>query len=108
MINTGSRRQVWNKTAKKTKGGLTRKHLFKKNGRIKSKRASRKAKKNQNLKNAGWTYKKGEFGSKRIEKKSKGRSKKGGAKQNKCLNNHPCPSGEATCTSCSGSCRVRE
>ena len=70
MINTGSRRQVWNKTAKKTKGGLTRKHLFKKNGRIKSKRASRKAKKNQNLKKAGWTYKKGEFGSKRIEKKS--------------------------------------
>ena len=46
MKTNGSRAEVWHGTAKKTKGGLTKKDLFKKKGRIKSKRASKKAKKN--------------------------------------------------------------
>ena len=77
MQTVGSRAQVWHGTAKKTSGGLTKKDLFKKKGRIRSKRASRNAKRNQNLKNAGWTHKKGEFGSVRIGDKPKGKSKKG-------------------------------
>ena len=39
MQRVGSRRQVWNKTAKQTSGGLTRSELFQdKYGNIKSKR----------------------------------------------------------------------
>ena len=72
MLTYGSRRQVWNKTAKKTRGGLVRNDLFKRKGRIKSKRASKKAKRNNNIKKAGWTFKKGEFGAIRIEDKGKG------------------------------------
>ena len=49
--------------------GLKKSDLVMKNGRIKSKRASRSAKKNQNLKKAGWTFKKGEFGAVKIEDK---------------------------------------
>lgn len=79
MKTIGSRAQVWNGNAKKTRGGLTKKDLFKKKGRIRSKRASRSAKKNQNLKNAGWTFKKGEFGAVRIEDKKK--NKKGSKKK---------------------------
>lgn len=69
MQTYGTRAQVWHGTAVKTKGGLTKKDLFKKKGRIKSKKASKKAKKNKNLKKAGWTYKKGEFGAISIEEK---------------------------------------
>ena len=76
MQTVGSRAQVWNGNAKKTSGGLTKQNLFKKKGRIRSKRASQKAKKNQNLKNAGWTFKKGEFGAVRIGDKPKSKSKK--------------------------------
>ena len=76
MKTVGSRAQVWNGNAKKTRGGLTKKDLFKKKGRIRSRKASRSAKKNQNLKNAGWTFKKGEFGAVRIEDKPKNKSKK--------------------------------
>ena len=81
MKTVGSRAQVWHGTAKKTRGGLTKKDLFKSKGRIKSRRASKKAKKNNNLKNAGWTFKKGEFGAIRIEdkqtaKKTKKKKKK--------------------------------
>ena len=76
MKTVGSRVQVWNGNAMKTSGGLTKKDLIKKNGRIKSKKASLKAKRNQNLKNAGWTHKKGEFGAVRIEDKPKNKSKK--------------------------------
>jgi hypothetical protein len=51
MLSIGSRRQVWNGTAYKTSGGLTRKDIFKdKNNRLKSKKASKVAKKNNNLK----------------------------------------------------------
>lgn len=79
-MKIGSRAQVWHKTAEKTKGGLTRKDLFMKNGRIKSKKASRKAKINNNLKKAGWTFKKGQFGAIKIEdlkKKNQTKKKKG-------------------------------
>ena len=76
MQTVGSRAQVWNGNAKKTSGGLTKKDLFRKKGRIRSKKASQKAKKNQNLKNAGWTFKKGEFGAVRIGDKPKSKSKK--------------------------------
>ena len=72
MQRVGSRRQVWNKTAKQTSGGLTRSELFQdKYGNIKSRRASKKAKRNQNLKKAGWTFKKGSFGAVRVEEKKK-------------------------------------
>ena len=81
MQTVGSRAQVWHGTAKKTSGGLTKQNLFKKKGRIRSKRASQKAKKNQNLKNAGWTFKKGEFGAVRIGDKPKSKSKKKGSKK---------------------------
>ena len=73
MQRVGSRRQVWNKTAKQTSGGLTRSELFQdKYGNLKSKKASKKAKRNKNLKKAGWTFKKGSFGAVRIEEKKKG------------------------------------
>ena len=76
MITVGSRCQVWNGTAKKTSGGLTKKDLFKKKGRIRSKKASRKAKQNKNLANAGWTVQKGKFGAVKKEDKPKRQSKK--------------------------------
>ena len=85
MQRVGSRRQGWNKTAKQTSGGLTRSELFQdKYGNIKSRRASKKAKRNQNLKKAGWTFKKGSFGAVRVEeKKKKGKKKTKGRKSSK-------------------------
>ena len=88
MQRVGSRRQVWNKTAKQTSGGLTRSELFQdKYGNIKSRRASKKAKRNQNLKKAGWTFKKGSFGAVRVEEKkkkgTKGKKKTKGRKSSK-------------------------
>ena len=77
MKATGSRAEVWHKNARKTRGGLKRDDLFMKNGRIKSKRASRRAKRTNQLKKSGWTYKKGQFGAVKVEKKSKGRRGKG-------------------------------
>ena len=80
MQRVGSRRQVWNRTAKQTSGGLERSDLFQdKYGNLKSRKASKKAKKNSNLKKAGWTFKKGSFGAVRIEEKKKG--KKGSKKK---------------------------
>ena len=76
-MTVGTRAQVWHGTADRTSGGLTKKDLFMKNGRIRSKRASRSAKKNKNLKNAGWTFKKGEFGAVRISEEVAGKKKKG-------------------------------
>lgn len=72
----GTRAQVWHGTADRTSGGLRKSDLVMKNGRIKSKKASRSAKSNQNLKKAGWTFKKGEFGAVRIEDKRIGSPKK--------------------------------
>ena len=68
-MTVGTRAQVWHGTADRTAGGLTKKDLFMKNGRIRSKRASRSAKNNKNLKKAGWTFKKGEFGAVRVDGK---------------------------------------
>jgi len=67
MLAIGSRAQVWHGTAKATgygKKGL-RKHQLKKNkhGRIVSRKASAKAKRENRLGNAGWKTKKGVFGS---------------------------------------------
>ena len=48
MQRVGSRRQVWNRTAKQTTGGLTRSEIFQdKYGNLKSKKASKKAKLNK-------------------------------------------------------------
>ena len=78
----GTRAQVWHGTAKKTSGGLTKKDLMMKNGRIKSRRASQKAKRNNNLKKAGWTFKRGTFGAVRIgeEKKKRSKGRKSGSR----------------------------
>ena len=75
-MTVGTRAQVWHGTADRTSGGLKKSDLVMKNGRIKSKRASRSAKKNQNLKKAGWTFKKGEFGAVKIEDKEAATKKK--------------------------------
>lgn len=75
-MTVGTRAQVWHGTADRTSGGLKKSDLVMKNGRIKSKRASRSAKKNQNLKKAGWTFKKGEFGAVKIEDKEVATKKK--------------------------------
>lgn len=79
----GTRAQVWHGTAKKTSGGLTKKDLMMKNGRIKSRRASQKAKRNNNLKKAGWTFKRGTFGAVRIgeEKKKRSKGRKSGSRK---------------------------
>ena len=77
MQTIGSRRQVWNGNAHHTTGGLVKSDLIKKNGSIKSKRASKSAKRNNNLVKAGWTTKKGEFGAVRMsDEKPKKKSKK--------------------------------
>ena len=84
MQRVGSRRQVWNRTAKQTSGGLERSDLFQdKYGNLKSRKASKKAKKNSNLKKAGWTFKKGSFGAVRIEEKKKGKKRTKGKRKTK-------------------------
>ena len=88
MRTVGSRCQVWNRTAKRTSGGLTKKELFKKNGRIRSKKASRKAKQNKNLARAGWTYQKGKFGAVKKEDKPKRQSKKRKSKKKNLKNKY--------------------
>ena len=63
VLSVGSRCQVWNGTAEKTSGGLRIGDLFRdKNGRIRSKAASKNAKKNNTLQKLGFVTKKGEFG----------------------------------------------
>lgn len=58
----GSRAQVMNGTCHHTPGGLTKKHLkHNKHGRIVSRKASMKAKKNNRLAKAGFVPKKGVF-----------------------------------------------
>ena len=64
----GSRAQVFNGTKDRTSGGLKREDLFRgKDGRIKSKRASKLAKKNNRLVKAGYVTEKGKFGAVRVE-----------------------------------------
>lgn len=64
----GSRAQVFNGTKDRTSGGLRREDLFRgKDGRIKSKKASKLAKKNNRLVKAGYVTEKGKFGAVRVE-----------------------------------------
>ena len=59
-------------------------HFFQdKYGNIKSRKASKKAKKNSNLKKAGWTFEKGSFGAVRIDEKKKGKKKSSKKKSSK-------------------------
>ena len=59
----GSRAQVYNGTAYKTPGNLTKKELFfNKNGRIVSLKKHRTAKKERRLEKAGYFAEKGKFG----------------------------------------------
>lgn len=57
-ILIGTRRQVWNGTAYKTEGNLRKKDLFQdSNSNLKSRKASRRARRNKNLQ--GFLQKKG-------------------------------------------------
>ena len=58
----GSRRQVWNGTAKKTSGGLTKADLMMSHGRIVSKSKHFSAKKEMRLLKHGYGTQKGKFG----------------------------------------------
>ena len=86
MQTIGSRAQVWHGNAKRTSGGLTKKDLFQdKYGNLKSKKASKKAKSMKNLRKAGWTVKKGQFGAVKMEdsKKKTGSKKRGSKKRSR-------------------------
>lgn len=73
-ILKGSRRLVWNKTAYKSPGGLTRdKLMMNKHGRIVSKKKHATAKREKRLEKAGFKPKKGTF---KAFKKSDGTRKK--------------------------------
>jgi hypothetical protein len=62
MVTVGSKRQVWNGTAKHTSGGLTRKDLMKHKSRIVSRKKHAAGKKAlKNLRKAGYVAKKGTF-----------------------------------------------
>ena len=83
----GSRRQVWNGSAKKTSGGLTKSDLVMSHGRIVSKKKHNTAKKEMRLLKHGYGTKKGHFGfvkiapkhrTKRHHKKSHKKHHKGG------------------------------
>lgn len=76
----GSRRQVWNGTAKKTPGGLTKSDLIMSHGRIVSKSKHFSAKKEMRLLKYGYGTKKGKFGFVKVGTKShrKGRKMRGG------------------------------
>lgn len=70
----GSRAQVWHGTAYKTSGGLKKRNLHKnKHGRIVSKRKFKSAKREQRLKNHGYTAKKGKFGAVKMSEKQMAR-----------------------------------
>jgi hypothetical protein len=68
----GSRRQVWNDTAYKTSGNLTKSQLFfnNKTHRIVSLKKHNSAKKEKRLEKAGYYTKKGSFGFVKKTKKS--------------------------------------
>lgn len=62
MQTIGSRRQVWNGTAKRTSGGLTKSDLMMSHGRIVSKSKHFSAKKEMRLLKYGYGTQKGKFG----------------------------------------------
>lgn len=74
----GSRRQVWNGTAKRTSGGLTKSDLVMSHGRIVSKSKHFSAKKEMRLLKYGYGTKKGKFGFVKVgtKKNRKGKSRK--------------------------------
>ena len=78
MQAVGSRRQVFNGSARRTSGGLTKKDLKKnKFDRIVSAKKSRTAKRDNRLVKAGYGTKKGHFGWVRIgDKKTRKHQKK--------------------------------
>uniref|UniRef100_A0A6C0BQK9 Uncharacterized protein n=1 Tax=viral metagenome TaxID=1070528 RepID=A0A6C0BQK9_9ZZZZ len=80
MLSTGSRAQVWHGSAKKTSGGLEKRHLLmNKNGRIVSKKKHESAKREKRLERAGYKTVKGKFGFVKTHnvKKSKKSRRKG-------------------------------
>lgn len=65
---TGTRAEVMHGTAKKTSGGLTKDDLkYNNQGRIVSKKASSRAKKENRLVKAGYVTKKGQFGAVKVD-----------------------------------------
>ena len=77
----GSRRQVWNGTAKKTPGGLQRSDLImNKHRRIVSKKKSVSSKKHNRLLEYGYGTEKGHFGFVKTGTKKRGRKGKRGRK----------------------------
>lgn len=76
----GSRRQVWNGTAKRTSGGLTKSDLMMSHGRIVSKSKHFSAKKEMRLLKYGYGTQKGKFGYVKIgtKKHRKGHKKQRG------------------------------
>ena len=68
----GSRRQVWNGTAKRTSGGLTKSDLIMSHGRIVSRSKHFSAKKEMRLLKYGYGTQKGKFGYVKINKGKKG------------------------------------
>jgi hypothetical protein len=88
----GSREQVWNGTAYKTKSGLTKSNLtMNKWGRIVSLNKHITAKKEMRLKKYGYSAKKGKFGYVKISsaKKSKSKSKTSKSKDKKMNGGEP-------------------
>ena len=80
----GSRREVYNGTAKRTSGGLEKKDLFyNKYGRIVSLKKHVTAKKEKRLQKYGWTAKKGKFGGIKMKPKPKSKAKKSKGKKAK-------------------------
>jgi hypothetical protein len=80
MLTTGSRAQVWHRTAKKTSGGLTRNDLMmNKAGRIVSKAKHNTAKKENRLVKHGYGTKKGKFGFVKIGSRKNRKGMKGGS-----------------------------
>jgi len=74
----GSRRQVFNGSARQTSGGLRKSDLkMNKWGRIVSARLSNLAKKQKHLEKAGYTAKKGKFGYVKTGKAAKKTRRKG-------------------------------
>ena len=74
MKARGSRAEVMHGTARRTSGGLRKQHLkYNKRGKIVSKRASARAKKENRLVKAGYKTKKGTFGSFKKGKRVSGR-----------------------------------
>ena len=77
MKTVGSRAEVMHGTARRTSGGLRKQHLtYNKRGKIVSKRASARAKKDNRLVKAGYKTKKGVFSLKKKNRRSRRRSRR--------------------------------